>query len=390
MSYQIAVYYWPNFHIDSRNAEKLGKGWTEWDLVRGAVPRFPGHAQPKAPEWGYADESDPMAMGREIQAMHDHGISAVIFDWYRYDDGTFLEGALRKGFLGAGNRNLVKFALMWANHDYVDIFPASPGKPRRLWYPGAVTRKTFDEATDAVIRDYFSQPNYWKINGAPYFSIYEMQTMEKGLGGREALLGALRHFREKTKAAGFPDLHLNAVAWGIDRLQDAPAGGPDRAAIETMGDSTPGAPQGGNPARSLGVDSVTSYCWIHHTSIPEPTGPYEDWADRAISQWPGMQESYRVPYHPNVSVGWDSSPRTNPAGPWHLSQGYPYKGVNTPAEFKKALVAAKSHLDHEPRSQGILTINSWNEWTEGSYLLPDKVHGMAYLDAIREVFHPVD
>jgi hypothetical protein len=34
----------------------------------------------------------------------------------------------------------------------------------------------------------------------------------------------------------------------------------------------------------------------------------------------------------------------------------------------------------------ILNINCWNEWTEGSYLEPDQVHGMKYLEAVRDVF----
>ena len=102
-----------------------------------------------------------------------------------------------------------------------------------------------------------------------------------------------------------------------------------------------------------------------------------------------MQACYGVPYFPNVSMGWDSSPRTNSKLPWNSSSGYPYTGVvtgNTPAEFKNALLAARQYLDREPKAFRTLTINAWNEWTEGSYLLPDNVHGMGYLEAIREVF----
>lgn len=35
-SYQIAVYYFPNYHVDDRNLAQHGPGWTEWELVKRA------------------------------------------------------------------------------------------------------------------------------------------------------------------------------------------------------------------------------------------------------------------------------------------------------------------------------------------------------------------
>ena len=33
----------------------------------------------------------------------------------------------------------------------------------------------------------------------------------------------------------------------------------------------------------------------------------------------------------------------------------------------------------------LVTINSWNEWTETSYLQPDDLYGYGYLEAVRRV-----
>jgi Glycosyltransferase WbsX len=123
--YELAAYYFGNYHLDHRNETQHGPGWTEWRLVEAARPRFEGHIQPKVPLWGYEDESNPAVFQRKIKAASDSGLSAFIFDWYWYDDGPFLQAALEKGYLGASNREQLKFAIMWANHDWFDIHPGN-------------------------------------------------------------------------------------------------------------------------------------------------------------------------------------------------------------------------------------------------------------------------
>jgi len=367
--YEVAAYYFPNYHPDAKNQRRYGKGWTEWELLETARPRFPSHRQPKVPAWSYSDESRPEVMERKIAAAASHGITCFLYDWYWHDSGPFLDRGLEKGFLKATNRNRIKFALMWANHDWVELFRAKADGTRPLHYPGAVSRKTFRKLTDHAIRTYFTQPNYWRIDGKPYFSIYELMTFVKGMGGMAPARAALQEFRERVRQAGLPGLHLNAVDWGVN-----PKGlAKDRDEM----------------IAALGIDSVTSYCWIHNVPLRDfPATSYATWREESTGKWDEVRARFGVPYFPNVSMGWDSSPRTEQDVDYR-PLGYPYTAVavdNTPAEFRKALKAAKAFLDRTPSARRILTINAWNEWTEGSYLEPDTVEGLGYLEAIHAVF----
>ena len=99
----VAAYYYPCTHPDPRWDKAQYPGFTEWDLIRKAKPRFPGHKQPKVPVWGYQDESDPNVMAQKIGAAADYGVDVFLFDWYYYDDGPYLQRALDNGFLKAPN-----------------------------------------------------------------------------------------------------------------------------------------------------------------------------------------------------------------------------------------------------------------------------------------------
>ena len=370
----VACYYFPNYHLgDARNEAFHGPGWNEWKLVREARPRFPGHDQPKVPLWGHGDEADPAVMARKIDAAADHGVGAFIFDWYWYDDGPFLERALNEGYLRAPNRDRVKFALMWANHDWVDIHPARRPVEPALLYPGRITAATFDKICEHVIADYFSQPSYWKIDGKPYFSIYELFRLIESFGGIEPTRAALARFEQQARAAGLPGIHFNAVVWGVQIL-------PNEKTVK-------------NPAElieRLGFDSVTSYVWIHHVLVPVQGTDYNEVRDRYFEYFDAAEKTYPVPFFPNVSMGWDSSPRAAQDQEFaHVC--YPFMntiGGNTPERFAGALEMAQERVRRLPGGPRVVTINCWNEWTEGSYLEPDLKTGYAYLEAVRRVFAP--
>ena len=368
----VACYYFPNYHTgDPRNEAAKGVGWTEWELVKKARPRFAGHRQPKVPLWGYTDERDPLAMAQKIDAAANHGIDAFIFDWYMYEDGPFLNRCLDEGFLKAKNTNRLKFSLMWANHDWVEIHPYKRGTDQQLLYPAKVSPKRYDEICDHLVKDYFTKPNYWLIDGKAYFSIYDVQKFVENFGSIEATREAMNRLRNKAIAAGLKGVHWNIVAWGLPIL---PVENPPANTAELI--------------QLLGFDSATSYVWIHHAQLPDVQTDYNKARDAYFAHWDKAKKEYGVPYFPNVTMGWDSSPRCDLNDEWG-NWGYPFTntlGNNTPENFKTALQQTKDKLLADPNGPRILNINCWNEWTEGSYLEPDTKTGMAYLEAVRDIF----
>jgi len=369
--YTVTCYYFPNYHVDRRNEKWHGKGWSEWELTRQAKPRFEGHRQPLVPAWGYTDEADPKQMAQKIDAAADAGIDVFLFDWYFYNDGPFLQRGLEEGFMKAPNASRMKFALMWANHNWKNLHPLKK-RPPPVLLEGTITPVTWERMTDYIIRVYFKNPAHWKIDGRPYFSIYDIPTLMKSFGSVEKTALALKKFREKTVAAGFPGLHLNAIMRRWPVL-------PDEKVVKDRG----------TLVDQLGFDSVASYVWVHHVRLWDfPRTPYDEMMRKSIAYWHNAAKEFNVPYYPNVTMGWDPSPRVSQELEY-AGKGYPDTPTlsgNTPAAFRKALLECRKYLDALPPHKRIMSINAWNEWTEGSYLEPDTVNGMGYLNAIRDVF----
>ena len=50
------------------------------------------------------------------------------------------------------------------------------------------------------------------------------------------------------------------------------------------------------------------------------------------------------------------------------------------------VIKAKKFVDNNSIEPKIITLNAWNEWSEGSYLEPDTVWEYGYLEAVKHVF----
>lgn len=368
-TYDIAAFVWPSYHPDERAKVFWPRGIGEWQTVMDNQPKFEGHEQPRFPLWGYVNESDRYVMEMEIAAAADHGVNVFIYDWYWYDRMPFLEACLNDGFLKAKNNRRMKFYLMWANHDVTlawdkrNADAAFTQKNKALIWKGDVDRAEFEKIAHRWIGKYFSQPTYYKIDGKPVFMLYDLNNFVKGLGGLDQAKDAVAWFRAAVKKAGFPGLELQ-----LSLRRDS------KKSLSAVAGDNIGTQQ--DVVEKLGFDSLTHYQFCHFTDVNRD---YNAIMKDVVRDWEAISTNYPAHYYPHVSVGWDSSPRT-----------FGVKGAivknNTPANFEQALRQAKAFVDTHPHQAPLITVNSWNEWTETSYLEPCTKYGYGYLEAVKKVF----
>jgi hypothetical protein len=365
-NYTVAAYIWPSCHDEPRSREVLWpQGIGEWEIIQQGTPRFKGHYQPRLPLWGYEMDDDPKAMEKKINAAVDHGVNVFIFDWYWYDGEPFLESSLDNGFLKAGNHDQMKFYLMWANHDVPgNMWNHYRYKNDSLIWTGDVDWENFKIIVDRVIKKYFNQPNYFKVNDEPVFSIFSIQNLVRSFKGLEGTKKAIDYFREEVKAAGFPGLHIQQVGWG------------NRGNPQLLGDQFNEGMGINQWVDELGINSVTTYSWVG-SGIEED---YLKWGENAFSLQNKWDSLLNIPYIPIVSVGWDNTPR------------YPLLGMesvvhinNTPESFAAYLQKTRNFIEERPNQPRWIILNAWNEWVEGSYLEPDMKWGYGYLEAVKKI-----
>lgn len=346
---QVVTYNFPSWHPSPFMEARFGKGWTEFDTLRNARSLFPGHSMPHFPLWGYYNEADPEWAAKEIDLAATYGVDAWMIDWYWHKGTQFYQEQLEQGFLQAPNRSKLKFAVMWANHDWKNVYPARSPQEAGTLIPQLHDEKDCGEVANYCCEHYFSQRNYLRIGDAPVFAIFDAGKIVEQLG-EGGCRRSLDLMRERAHKLGFPKLHLQ-VCNGY-----SPAPG---------------------RLRELGFDSATMYGTFGWTYGSKPAGsrlPYGLGASEAVGAWQVNKKKLPVPFYPACSVGWDDSPRFGE---------YASIAINrSPDQFER-LVRAARHFVASQEDPKLIYIAAWNEWTEDHVLLPDSYWGYSYLEALR-------
>lgn len=316
----------------------------------------------RTPLLGYYDESNPEVIDWEIKWAREHGINCFIYCWYRKREN--LGKKVTKNDLVFAHQldalfnsrycNMTDFAIMW------EIDNAAGAKDAE-----DLTENLFPFWAD----EYFSKPNYMKVDGKPVLFVYDFsRKMIKEFGGPEKLKEAFCKLNEKAKEYGFPGIIVRAEYRGGSK---EPAG-------YIPGDI--------KMLKEAGYDGIFSYCWPSEKENPtqEEVIAFQMKAmERQIEQDAKFCSL-------TCSVSWDPTP-------WRIN--VPWVGFNsvkwklTPENWRILLQKTKEKSDSLPndaQGKNFVIMDNWNEWCEGHVISPHQEYGFEYLKIVREVFTKCD
>jgi hypothetical protein len=316
----LCAFYFPGWDTDAK-----------WDCIRRVAPI-------RKPALGYYDESSPECVDWQIKWAVENGIACFLVDWYWVQGAQSLTHWF-EAYRKARYRDLLKVAIMWANHNPPNTHSAEDWRN--------VTRHWIDH--------YFNLPAYYRIDDKPAVFIWAPDNVRNDLKGSEAVKKALDESQEMAREAGYPGITFVA-----------------------MGDHF--APARIQALLEEGYAGITTYHeWGTEAAAAIPTKrmSFESLVTTAPQAWAEKNAAAgKLTYYPVVDTGWDSRP-------WHGDKAFVIEG-RTPTLFERLLQSALTFA--RANGKGIIVIGPMNEWGEGSYIEPCVEFGFDMLEAIKNIF----
>lgn len=371
-SAKIIAMYFTQLHAIPENDKWWGKGFTDWENVKAAVPLFEGHYQPRIPlNSNYYDQSRLETIRSQVDLAKKYGIHGFCHYHYWFDGKQLLEAPTN---LMLQNPDIdFPFCLSWANetwsrrwdgrdHDILIKQTHPPIEERWLLH--------FDYLIKA-----WSDERAIKIDGKPVFVIYRPQKIEK-------ITDMLEFWDMKAKERGLKGIYF------IFQKQYEPS---DNTCLESFdasfqfqpfeaihsSDYSPAAEKK-QRIRSF-IDKlpkvIQSVIWSLWSSRKKHFTIHD--YDQVWQQIIDNSRRMAVNEFPGAFVDWDNTAR-------YGRRATIFKGAS-PERFKFWLQKLVRSVSERPKDMNYIFLNAWNEWAESAYVEPDGKYGYEYLEAIHDV-----
>ena len=294
------------------------------------------------PVLGYYDEGNPEVADWEIKMLAEHGVDFQAFCWYADKGNGPLKHqrhsmALHDGYMNAKYSDMMKYAIIWEAR--------SGSAPTSM-------QAVYDYFVPYWIENYFKDDRYMTVDGNLIMFVYDYGTyIHHGICGSnfsntKTLFATIKGMVEE--ATGMPLVILSVM--------------PESA--------------GSSYLRSAGLDGVSAYHW-------NKGGSSWDYTREGIINAANAAKNNLTWSVPTISTGFNTLP-------WVDGSRYPSISVE---DFKTGLSWIKntflktySNYTRADWQKNLVMLSNWNQYGEGTYIMPSGLNGFGYLEAVREVF----
>lgn len=393
---------------------------------------------------GWYNENLPEVTSRQLKEMSDHSIDFVIYDsYFEWSNHTNSYTPIWTGVIDNWfkinqynqrvpntemNTHGVKYALMWADRFTSmvngDATIGSSYNDCNAFFDSNNPNSGLNKMIDHWAK-YMAHPSYKKINNRPVFYIYypgagsdpQFNGYSNSVEGMCAKCGTHSFFNGINEAPGDYMAnnktkrlltYINSRIKNINGITDnlyfvavlSPMGLTYDIKWDWMVKHTDIA----------GYDATTAYGhkWFNeadrdNTSYNYSTMQrvYRDFHNYMLTQDYPTSPNRLLKYHVPVLSGFNNAP-TNyrnclagncPSGPYAPGPSNDYKynnfdnAISTATSFRQSLVDAKYYKDNYPgRTDNVIAICCWNEYSEGSFIEPTMERGRTYIQQVQNVF----
>jgi Glycosyltransferase WbsX len=336
------AFYLPQFYPTKENDEWWGPGYTEWTGVVTNKSQFKSHISPNIPsDLGFYDTRMMETRRKQGELAKDFGIFGFCYYFYWFSGRRVLEAPLEQ--ILKDKEPDLPFCLCWANETWSRRWDGSEAE--------VLISQNHDIDIDVNIIDdlmpFFRDERYIKIDNKPLLLIYRINLMENPND-------FIRYLRDRAETKGLPGLYICSVmSFGHTDGRNFSC------------DASVEFPPHNVSANEIDVKKIDT-----KSDFEGKIYDYEDLVSKSI-----IRPDLDFPYFPGVMPRWDNSARRGSKANIFIN--------SSPEKFAAWVADACDRTERLNNDMPFMFINSWNEWSEGAHLEPDRRYQRTYLEAIR-------